>query len=182
MTRTLEDYTKHDDDCDATAWERRRSVGQIPTYDRPRCTCGLDALLAAPAPVLGVKQATVKELIRQYDSVVAEMTAILKSACDREWEDETPIQIAHIAANAIYWRDQEIAKLKAVRLAAQEQPSVVEDGRDLAIAALKNSGIDIDCGACMEVAFTGVTMARHTCHSHVPVQVEFGSRHESEKE
>ncbi len=28
----------------------------------------------------------------------------LKEACDRDWEDETPIQIVAIAANAIHWR------------------------------------------------------------------------------
>ena len=39
----------------------------------------------------------------------------LKAACDRSWADETPQQIVSIAANAIYWRDQEIAKLKAER-------------------------------------------------------------------
>lgn len=31
------------------------------------------------------------------------------------------------------------------------------------IQALKNSGIDIECGACMEIAFTGVTTNEHTC-------------------
>lgn len=33
----------------------------------------------------------------------------------------------------------------------------------LALAALKNVGCDTSCGACMEVAFTGVTTNTHTC-------------------
>jgi predicted RNA-binding Zn-ribbon protein involved in translation (DUF1610 family) len=31
------------------------------------------------------------------------------------------------------------------------------------LAALRNMGHDVTCGACMEVAFTGVTLAAHTC-------------------
>lgn len=42
-----------------------------------------------------------------------EMVSVLKAACDRDWADETPIQVAQIAANAIYWRDTEIARLRA---------------------------------------------------------------------
>lgn len=33
------------------------------------------------------------------------------------------------------------------------------------IRALKNYGADTKCGACMEVAFTGVTTNQHTCQS-----------------
>lgn len=33
------------------------------------------------------------------------------------------------------------------------------------IAMLRNVGVDVDCGACMEVAFTGVTTNAHTCQS-----------------
>lgn len=32
-----------------------------------------------------------------------------------------------------------------------------------AVACLKNCGIDVECGACMEVAFTGVTTNAHGC-------------------
>jgi hypothetical protein len=32
-----------------------------------------------------------------------------------------------------------------------------------ALQLLKNSGIDTTCGACMEISFTGVTQAAHTC-------------------
>lgn len=42
-----------------------------------------------------------------------EVKAILQKACDRDWKDETLYQTAIIAANAIYWRDREIANLKA---------------------------------------------------------------------
>lgn len=31
------------------------------------------------------------------------------------------------------------------------------------IQLLKNVGMDTDCGACMEIAFTGITTADHTC-------------------
>ncbi len=31
------------------------------------------------------------------------------------------------------------------------------------ISMLRNSGVDVDCGACMEVAFTGATTNVHSC-------------------
>lgn len=37
------------------------------------------------------------------------------------------------------------------------------DATDLAIMMLKNAGVDVTCGACMEVAFTGMTTNQHTC-------------------
>jgi hypothetical protein len=45
--------------------------------------------------------------------VIEQMVGTLKAACDRDWEKETPLEVAAIAANAIYWRDREIAMLKA---------------------------------------------------------------------
>jgi hypothetical protein len=45
--------------------------------------------------------------------LIEEMVSVLKAACDRNWSDETPLQVATIAANAIYWRDREIATLRA---------------------------------------------------------------------
>ena len=39
---------------------------------------------------------------------------------------------------------------------------------------LKNSGVDVDCGACMEVAFTGGTLAQHTCKSGYMPRIEQG--------
>jgi hypothetical protein len=47
-----------------------------------------------------------------------------------------------------------------------------EKNTDLAIAALSNSGVDTSCGACMEVAFTGVTTNAHTCRDVDGGQVE----------
>ena len=38
-----------------------------------------------------------------------------------------------------------------------------EPQKDETITALRNSGIDVTCGACMEVAYTGVTTNAHTC-------------------
>ena len=42
-----------------------------------------------------------------------EVKAILQSACDRDWKDESLYQTAMIVCNAIYWRDREIERLKA---------------------------------------------------------------------
>jgi len=52
-----------------------------------------------------------------------------------------------------------------VLLAALSAPSPdphdkwVED----TIKALKNSGVDTECGACIEIAFSGMTQAEHEC-------------------
>src|SRR4051812_5691963 len=37
------------------------------------------------------------------------------------------------------------------------------DANAIALRALKNMGIDTDCGACMSVAFTGTNINEHTC-------------------
>lgn len=34
---------------------------------------------------------------------------------------------------------------------------------DEVLQILKNAGVDVTCGACAEVAFTGATLATHTC-------------------
>ena len=34
---------------------------------------------------------------------------------------------------------------------------------DEVLQILKNAGVDVTCGACMELAFTGTTLAAHTC-------------------
>jgi hypothetical protein len=47
-------------------------------------------------------------------------------------------------------------------------PQTMEDPVEFALSALANYGADITCGACMEVAFTGVTTNVHTCKC-VPV-------------
>lgn len=36
------------------------------------------------------------------------------------------------------------------------------------ILALKNSGINTECGACMEVAFTGSSPNEHSCGGDLP--------------
>jgi hypothetical protein len=53
------------------------------------------------------------------ETQVEAMVEMLKAACDREWKNETPIQVAAIAANAIYWRDAEIKRLNDVLASAQ---------------------------------------------------------------
>lgn len=54
-------------------------------------------------------------------------------------------------------------ELEAALLVGRQTPP----DQDVAgtIQALKNSGIDTECGACMEVAFTGVTTNQHTCEA-----------------
>ena len=49
----------------------------------------------------------------QADAPWDEIMDILKAACDRSWSDETPLQVANIVSNAIYFRDNEIAYQKA---------------------------------------------------------------------
>jgi len=34
-----------------------------------------------------------------------------------------------------------------------------------ALHVLKNYGADVECGACMEIAFTGSTTNEHTCNA-----------------
>lgn len=59
------------------------------------------------------------------------------------------------------------AGIAAVR--GEAAPVVVPlNPTDFAVACLRNSGIDVACGACMEVAFTGATTAAHTCTKAAP--------------
>jgi hypothetical protein len=39
----------------------------------------------------------------------------------------------------------------------------LKDPIDVALAALQNYGADVECGSCMEIAFTGDTTNKHTC-------------------
>lgn len=50
---------------------------------------------------------------------IERMVQVLKSACDRTWSDETPWQVANIAANAIYRRGR-ACQLQAERIATLE--------------------------------------------------------------
>jgi hypothetical protein len=55
-----------------------------------------------------------KRISEELATVKAErdqMVETLKAACDRTWSDETPQQVASIAANAIHWRDCELTRL-----------------------------------------------------------------------
>lgn len=46
---------------------------------------------------------------------INDMVTVLKAACDRSWSDETPLHVATIAANGIYWRNRELTALKSRR-------------------------------------------------------------------
>ncbi len=54
---------------------------------------------------------------------------------------------------------------------AQAQVALLHAGKGESdiLAALKNRGVDVTCGACMEIAFTGVTTNEHTCPVYLPV-------------
>ena len=45
---------------------------------------------------------------------------------------------------------------------------ISDDCLEKCLAVLRNSGIDTECGACMEVAFTGVTTNQHECWEATP--------------
>jgi hypothetical protein len=66
------------------------------------------------------------DLQRQLDDARRErdeMVAVLKKAADREWKDETPLQVATIVANGLYWRapDYEEVKQRAESAEAANQ-------------------------------------------------------------
>ena len=65
MTRTIEDYAKHDDDCSASLClecgftiKYHVELGWVKShvFVPQVCTCGLDALLSASAPSLIVRE------------------------------------------------------------------------------------------------------------------------------
>jgi hypothetical protein len=50
----------------------------------------------------------------------------------------------------------------------EELPAFIQDAwrdsnEEFALAVLRNVGVDTECGACMEIAFTGVTTNQHDC-------------------
>jgi hypothetical protein len=46
------------------------------------------------------------------------------------------------------------------------------------LQVLKNLGIDVECGACMETAFTNLTTHQHTCQRDTTLS-EFAKRRDS---
>lgn len=59
---------------------------------------------------------------------MATITQVLRGALDRDWQDETPTQIAIIAANGIYWRDRKLKDVEAAHLAEQAKARADKDG------------------------------------------------------
>jgi hypothetical protein len=49
------------------------------------------------------------------------------------------------------------------RPAVSDHETRQKEKEEFAYAVLKNMGIDISCGSCMSLAFTGATTYRHTC-------------------
>lgn len=84
---------------------------------------------------------TPKELLELAESYAYVDTVWLKTADDRALVD--------LARGYI----EQVVQLKHARTMAEE----------LALHALQNCGADTDCGACMEIAFTGATTNQHTC-------------------
>ena len=54
-------------------------------------------------------------------------------------------------------------------LASSGPPDEQDRRVKYALAAMRNMGIDTECGACMEIAFTGCTTNQHDCKSGPPV-------------
>lgn len=111
------------------------------------CQNAADAefIAAAPRLVRGLADEldTLRAQLAQVTRERDEMCEILKSACDRSWENETPRQIASIAANAIYWRqsgreaaEQRLTAQQALLNALLPAARWLEDA-DEAIRALK---------------------------------------------
>ena len=84
-----------------------------------------------------------------------EVKAILQKACDRDWSDETLYQTAVIAANAIYWRDREIERLKALRPEAGALKVVREmiRGNPIEHAIVNISEPEVGLGAWLDALF-----------------------------
>jgi hypothetical protein len=73
------------------------------------------------------------------------LAQLLKDACDRDWKDETPEQIVKIAANGLYWRDKEIAQLKAeLAAAATREAKAVGGMKEAACDALDKVATECD--------------------------------------
>lgn len=55
-----------------------------------------------------------------------ELLKVLKDACDRDWKDETPLQVVTIAANAIHWRGQRAEKAEVELATLRKQVQELE--------------------------------------------------------
>ncbi len=64
--------------------------------------------LVTGSPILDSRDA-VGVAFRNYERSIS---AVLKSACDRDWQDEDLYAVAQITANAVTYRDRTIAQLK----------------------------------------------------------------------
>ncbi len=64
--------------------------------------------LVTGSPILDSRDA-VGVAFRNYERSIS---AVLKSACDRDWQDEDLYTVAQITANAVTYRDRTIAQLK----------------------------------------------------------------------
>lgn len=87
-------------------------------------------------------------MIKDLPGVLAEMDFLLGAPSEHDTETEAAMRV-----RVQRWCD--ILTKYAATLGADPVAYV--------ITALKNSGVDTECGACMEVAFTGVTTNAHTC-------------------
>lgn len=59
-------------------------------------------------------------------------------------------------------RNQIIEEMDKIERAMVREGEAGSPERDI-LTALKNVGVGINCGACVEVGFTGLTTANHTC-------------------
>lgn len=77
----------------------------------------------------------------------------------REWVEETVGRAVH-GTRLLHHAPLRIIRGRTI----QEFPTTLATENET-LMALSNCGIDIRCGACMEVAWTGATTHPHTCET-----------------
>jgi hypothetical protein len=113
------------------------------------CTCGTNSAdywwqeTLATRKLLVAAESQVQQL-STLQQQIDKMVSVLKPACDRSWEHETPIQVAHIAANAIHWRGVEVQRLQ------QERDKLRQRWTDAEVDALKQQATRAAFEACLQ--------------------------------
>lgn len=132
----------------ATVTEQAKEIETL-RADPPVCEhCGLPMVCASGQAELvhGIAQMHAEALTRA-EAAEAEVTRL----------------IFDVAEEGALRMDVE-AKLDR---AMAEVTRLKTDSDELVAAVLKNFGVDTDCGACMEIGYTGVTTNQHTCKREV---------------
>jgi hypothetical protein len=126
---------------------------------------GLRLQIEAGATVLdrlaeALRQSLAREQQMQQD--LDEMLVVLKAACDRAWSNETPVQVANVAANAIYWRGQEVDWQKTRRNdELQTLLAIIKERKELQQKLESAERVRDTLTAQQEQAFTAGWAGRH---------------------